>query len=210
MNLKNENDLYSLHLQKYLLLNKKAERNRIKIDVERYIQFDENLITEIYNITFKNRKIFNYNLVSTNINKTYIVIKSKIFMELQNEDDIDKFIVFSIDYCNKIYNYYEIINKCFYINNSLLNYLNEIPIKKYSFNKIENIKIVISINNIFNITINDTNDTNDTNNIINNNNNNNDTIIDIIKYETFDQVINSELLISSKKTFLKNIISYFV
>ena len=58
MNLKNENDLYSLHLQKYLLLNKKAERNRIKIDVERYIQFDENLITEIYNITFKNRKIF--------------------------------------------------------------------------------------------------------------------------------------------------------
>lgn len=209
MNLKNENDLYSLHLQKYLLLNKKAERNRIKIDVERYIQFDENLITEIYYITFKNKKIFNYNLVSTNINKTYIVIKSKIFMELQNEDDIDKFIIFSIDYCNKIYNYYEIINKYFYINNSLLNYLNEIPIKKYSFNKIQNIKIVISINNVFNIMINDNNDTNNINNDYDTNNNN-DTIIDIIKYETIDQVINSELLISSKKTFLKNIISYFI
>jgi hypothetical protein len=211
MNLKNENDLYSLHLQKYSLLNKKAEKNRIKINVEKYIQYDEKLIAEVYYIIFKNKKIFNYNLVSTNINKTYIVIKSKIFMELQNEDDIDKFIIFSIDYCNNIYNYYEIINKIFYINNSLLNYLNEIPIKKYSFNKIENIKIVISINNIFNIMINDTNNYNDNNNNDNNNiNHNNDTIIDIIKYETIDQVINSELLISSKKTFLKNIISYFL
>ena len=209
MSLKNENDLYNLHLQKYLLIKEKAEKNKIKIDVEEYIQFDGELIAEIYYIIFKNKKMFNYNLVSTNINKTYIVIKSKIFMELKNEDDIDKFIIFSIDYSNTIYNCYEIINKHFYINNSLLNYLNEIPIKKYSFKKIDNIKIIILINNIFNIMINDNNDINNMNND-NDNNHNNDTIIDIIKYETIDQVINSELLISSKKTFLKNIISYFL
>ena len=80
MSLKNENDLYNLHLQKYLLIKEKAEKNKIKIDVEEYIQFDGELIAEIYYIIFKNKKMFNYNLVSTNINKTYIVIKSKYIL----------------------------------------------------------------------------------------------------------------------------------
>jgi hypothetical protein len=225
MNFNNENDLYNLHLKNYSLLNKKAEKNNIKIDIVKYIQFDEELIAELYCIIFKNKKMFNYNLVSTNINKTYIVIKSKIFMELKNEEDLDNFIIFSINYSNNIYNYYEIIDKYFYINYSLSNYLNEIYIKKYSFTKVENIKINILTNNIFNITINDTNninnniknvnnDTTNINNDINNinkdiNNINNDTN-NIVNYETIDQVINSEILISFKKKFYKNIINYFL
>ena len=40
-------------------------------------------------------------------------------------------------------------------------------------------------------------------------NGNNDTT-NIINYETIDQVINSEILISFKKKFYKNIINYFL